>query len=216
MIKTTSRLFATKTPLNCYIRPYCHSLDAAEVQRIASQHIGRLASVSIHDKGENDILSSKILPAFTTDALQKDVLILEGRVVGFHNYQITKLWHGTYGHFRQLAIDASYQKAGYGSLLFQHSLVECKEKGVNVITFEITTSSLVSYYQKFGFRVLREPGAMSPESLHISAGCMGKCIHSSGKITDALRFTYCMHREVRHLIYLFSVFCLITWGEKEN
>lgn len=177
--------------LSPVIRPYCSAMDREIARNIATQNIGRLTSVPRNHEKERDrdLAEEQIMPAFDNAKMIRDVLSENGRLIGFHNYQIIKEpIDGKCAYFKHLAVRAEDQNQGFGSQLFKHALEVCCKKDVQMVFLHITDITLVPYYQKFGFQVIRWPAEDWEEgSDHMRAGVMGKCLQPTGKARDFIR-----------------------------
>jgi GNAT superfamily N-acetyltransferase len=143
------------------IDSYSHQRDATAVKKIAAMHITKLASVPLRlfTEQENEtFIEESVMKAFIDKDIINDIVLLDGKTIGFINYRVYFPWHrdilplyvGPHAQICHLAIDKSYQKMGHGSMLLHHCLKECY-----VFLWTTGASQLEDYYQKFGFSISR-------------------------------------------------------------
>lgn len=160
--------------LNCMentnnIVPY-QPKHAVQVLEIAKKDLPNLVSTTIHTNNEYKLLlDTQIAQSLKDPNLKTKVYLKNGEPVGFVTYQIYDPWYrkffkshlGPNAEIHHLAVAQSQRNKGYGKLLMQDVLEDCKKNGTNRISLWTTPSAsfgtnLEQFYAKFGFNMVRQ------------------------------------------------------------
>ncbi len=128
------------------------------MQKIAMENLGKLISMRFAgaetDRGNFDLHINPLLN-------KKNCLVsLNGeQPVAFVTCQVfprtaTTLWTN-YASIEHLATDSSCRQRGHGSKLLQFALKKLKNEGVQFASLKVNDLSLMPYYQRLGFQVIR-------------------------------------------------------------
>lgn len=135
------------------VQNYDPKRDGEAVREIALQNISRLVSLDLGNTTKNQ--SPNLFKYIESPNVEKKVVRLNKKTIGFITYQVKNCWHGTYAKIDQLAISKIHQNRGYGNNPLKNVLENLEKNKVEFVYLEINTDDLLKFYQKHNFKVLK-------------------------------------------------------------
>lgn len=179
------------------IQNYDKKKDEEEVVKISRDFLHVLTSnyfffIGRKEEYDESVVRKEIIPFFESSNIQKKVLRVDGKTIGFITYHLKReSIFGKTATIFHLAIDSNFQNNRYGSALLQAAIKDLEQEQTTLVELQIVSSDLIPFYQKHNFQLIAEPNPLS----HQGAGKMALPLNtdSLAQSSKVLRKIY-MHR----------------------
>ena len=133
---------------------------------LALSQIGKLVTwYAVTGANREELVESQVVYALQSAGIQKKVMLVKGKPVGFITYSVDQPWYAPLmpikmnpqATIHHLLVAAAHQKKGLGKALVQSMLTDCKNSSVSVVKLWANDDDkLDRFYRKLGFKRGRE------------------------------------------------------------